>query len=200
MSPASTGTAAPAPLTNEEKRARVEQEPKLNSARSDPAIAEEVGASQPFVGRVRQRLERGGITVITPSDRSRRPPAAAHSRFSGRAGHGKIAFPGLPQSLASGGAVSRPAPRPSGSRAPLKAGLVPENHWRRSLSSERLRSADSASLAHSAASCSHASRSTGLIALSAFHRHSSASRRYLFAAVSDVMAGSSKRGSVLSAR
>ena len=77
--------------------------------------------------------------------------------------------------------------------------MVPENHWRRSLSSEGLSSADSAGFAHSVASRSHASRSTGLIALSAFRRHSSASRRYLFAAVSDVMAGSSKRGSVLSA-
>jgi hypothetical protein len=85
-----------------------------------------------------------------------------------------------------------------GSRAALKAGSVPENHWRRSLSSERLRSADTASLAHSAASCNHASRSTGLMALSAFRQHSSASRRYLLAAVSDI--GSSKRGSVLSAR
>jgi hypothetical protein len=66
-------------------------------------------------------------------------------------------------------------------------------HHLRSLSSrELLSSAPAASFAQSAASRSHASRSTGLIAFSAFRRHSSASRRYRFAAVSDFMAGSSK--------
>jgi hypothetical protein len=77
-------------------------------------------------------------------------------------------------------------------------------HHLRSLSSkELLSSAPAASFAQSAASRSHASRSTGLIAFSAFRRHSSASRRYLFAAVSDFMAGSSKcsgDGSVRSAQ
>jgi hypothetical protein len=61
------------PLTNEEKRARIEAELKADPARSDNAIAKAVGVAQNFVGRTRARLESGGvISEITPTERASR--------------------------------------------------------------------------------------------------------------------------------
>ncbi|KRR11283.1 hypothetical protein CQ12_05505 [Bradyrhizobium jicamae] len=48
----------------------MEAELKANPTRSDREIAETAGAFHPFVGRIRQRLETGGVvTVTTPSER-----------------------------------------------------------------------------------------------------------------------------------
>jgi hypothetical protein len=61
------------PLTNEEKRARVEAALKADPARSDVAIAEEIGVTQPFVSGIRKDLEaKGVITVITQDKRKSR--------------------------------------------------------------------------------------------------------------------------------
>jgi hypothetical protein len=44
------------PLTNEEKRARVEVALKVDPERGDRAIAEQTEVSQPFVGKVRREI------------------------------------------------------------------------------------------------------------------------------------------------
>jgi transposase len=68
------GSAGTTPLTNEEKRARVEAELKADPARSDNAVAKTVGVAQDFVGRIRARLEtQGVISNITPSERKSAP-------------------------------------------------------------------------------------------------------------------------------
>jgi len=57
------------PLTNEEKRMRVEAELKTDPARSDRAIAEVVGVHPTTVGTVRK----GGVSNLdTPSERKSR--------------------------------------------------------------------------------------------------------------------------------
>jgi hypothetical protein len=62
-----------APLTNEEKRARVEAALKTDPAQSDRAIAEQTGVTQPFVSGIRKDLVvKGVITVITPTERRSR--------------------------------------------------------------------------------------------------------------------------------
>jgi transposase len=59
-----------APMSNEEKRAKVEAELRANPGRSDRAIAESVGVMHDFVGRVRARLEtQGVVSKTTPSER-----------------------------------------------------------------------------------------------------------------------------------
>jgi hypothetical protein len=62
-----------APLTNEEKRARVEAALIADPKRSDRAIAEETGFSHPFVSSIRKDLEaRGVVTLPPPKDRKSR--------------------------------------------------------------------------------------------------------------------------------
>jgi len=57
-----------APLTNEEKRARVEAELKADPARSDRTIADAAGVHNTFVGRVRKRIDHQGVQLSsTPS-------------------------------------------------------------------------------------------------------------------------------------
>jgi hypothetical protein len=58
------------PLTNEQKRARTEAALKADPERSDQAIADEVGVTQPTVRAGRKKLEdEGVIKFITPPDR-----------------------------------------------------------------------------------------------------------------------------------
>lgn len=59
-----------APLTNAEKQAKVEAALKAEPARSDRAIAQEVGVSHPTVLGTRKRLEAQGVVEsTTPSER-----------------------------------------------------------------------------------------------------------------------------------
>jgi DNA-binding Lrp family transcriptional regulator len=70
-----------APLSNAEKRAKVEAALKDDSKRSDVAIAQEVGVSQPSVLRARKRLEaQDVIQCITSSERVAK---------NGQRGHGQ---------------------------------------------------------------------------------------------------------------
>jgi len=58
------------PLTTAEKQARIEAALKADPERSDAAIAEEVGATHPTVGHIRQKLEAEGVVNFTsPSNR-----------------------------------------------------------------------------------------------------------------------------------
>jgi ParB-like chromosome segregation protein Spo0J len=61
------------PLTNEEKRQRVEVALKADPARSNVAIAEETGTTDPFVLSVRKDLEAKGVLMVrTPQERRSR--------------------------------------------------------------------------------------------------------------------------------
>ena len=62
------------PMTNEEKRARVEAELNADAARSDSAIAKTVGVVHDFVGRVRARLETQGVVSKQPPPNAAPPP------------------------------------------------------------------------------------------------------------------------------
>jgi ParB-like chromosome segregation protein Spo0J len=58
------------PLTTAEKQARIEAALKVDPARSDRAISQEIGVSQPTVSATRRKLESRGVQkFITPSDR-----------------------------------------------------------------------------------------------------------------------------------
>jgi ParB-like chromosome segregation protein Spo0J len=62
-----------APLTNKEKRARVEAVLRADPARSNVAIAEEIGVTAPFVLSIRKALEsKGVVTVTSPKERKSR--------------------------------------------------------------------------------------------------------------------------------
>jgi ParB-like chromosome segregation protein Spo0J len=58
------------PLTNADKKARIESALKKDPARSDPAIAAECGVALSTVQRTRKQLESQGVTEkVTPSER-----------------------------------------------------------------------------------------------------------------------------------
>jgi len=59
------------PLTNAEKRVRIETALKDNPARSDVAVAKECGVAQETVRKARKHLEDKGVTKkVTPSERA----------------------------------------------------------------------------------------------------------------------------------
>ncbi len=77
------------PLTTAEKEARIEAALKADPERSDRAIAEEVGASQPTVGGKRKKLQdEGVIKSITPTNRKSK---------SGKKGEGQRRTPPKPK-------------------------------------------------------------------------------------------------------
>jgi DNA-binding Lrp family transcriptional regulator len=105
------------PLTTAEKEARIEAALKADPERSDRAIAEEVGASQPTVGGKRKKLQdEGVIKSITPSNRKSK---------SGKKGEGQRRAPPKPKHAASNDApddvaqCDEPAPVPEPAAKPV---------------------------------------------------------------------------------